>query len=199
MRRFVVITLSALLAAVSPLAAQDVEPVAAPVEDSAPPPTRAERIDALFIQLKRERNENAAKRIASRIQGEWNRSESAVIDLMMQWSQDAIEKKKYDVALDFLDQVTTLAPDYAEGWNRRATVHFLMNNFSKSMADIDRTLRLEPRHFGALSGLAQIMKSQGNDELALAAYERVLAIYPMLRAAQDEVATLSDQLSGDGI
>lgn len=199
MRRFVVITLSALLAAVSPLAAQDAEPVAAPVEDSAPPPTRAERIDALFIQLKRERNENAAKRIASRIQGEWNRSESAVIDLMMQWSQDAIEKKKYDVALDFLDQVTTLAPDYAEGWNRRATVHFLMNNFSKSMADIDRTLRLEPRHFGALSGLAQIMKSQGNDELALAAYERVLAIYPMLRAAQDEVATLSDQLSGDGI
>jgi len=198
--RFVVVTaLSVLLAAVSPLAAQEVEPVAAPVESSAPPPTRAERLDTLFGQLKRERNENAAKRIAARIQGEWNRSESAVIDLMMQWSQEAVEKQKYDVALDFLDQVTTLSPNYAEGWNRRATVHFVMNNFGKSMADIDQTLRLEPRHFGALSGLAQIMKIQGNEVLALAAYERVLAIYPMLRAAQTEVATISDELSGDGI
>ena len=163
------------------------------------PPTRAERIDKLFSQLKRERNENAATRIASRIQGEWSRSESAVVDLMMKWSQDAIEKKKFDVALDFLDQVTTLSPNYAEGWNRRATVHFMMMNFGKSMADIDRTLRLEPRHFGALSGLAQIMKDQGNEELALDAYERVLAIYPMLRAAQSEVATISDELSGEGI
>lgn len=200
MRRFVVIALSALLAAVSPLAAQEEEPSPAAAEGEAlPPPTRAERIDTLFAQLKRERNENAAKRIASRIQGEWNRSESAIVDLMMQWSQTAVEKKKYDVALDFLDQVTTLSPTYAEGWNRRATVHFMMNSFGKSMADIDRTLRLEPRHFGALSGLAQIMKNQGKEELALAAYERVLAIYPMLRPAQSEVATISDKLSGEGI
>jgi tetratricopeptide (TPR) repeat protein len=200
MRHFVVTTLSALLFAVSPLAAQEVEPVPA-ATDGGPlsPPTRAERIDKLFSQLKRERNENAANRIASRIQGEWSRSESAVVDLMMKWSQDAIEKKKFDVALDFLDQVTTLSPNYAEGWNRRATVHFMMMNFGKSMADIDRTLRLEPRHFGALSGLAQIMKDQGNEELALDAYERVLAIYPMLRAAQSEVATISDELSGEGI
>lgn len=200
MRRFVVTTLSALLCVVSPLAAQEAEPVPAATNGgSLSPPTRAERIDTLFSQLKRERNENAAKRIASRIQGEWNRSESAVVDLMMKWSQDAIEKKKYDVALDFLDQVTTLSPGYAEGWNRRATVHFVMMNVGKSMADIDRTLRLEPRHFGALSGLAQIMKDQGNEELALDAYERVLTIYPMLRAAQSEVATISDELSGEGI
>lgn len=200
MRRFVVFAVSALLFAASPLAAQDAEPVPATTGGgSLSPPTRAERIDTLFQQLKRERNENAAKRIAGRIQGEWNRSESAVVDLMMKWSQDAIEKKKYDVSLDFLDQVTTLAPDYAEGWNRRATVHFMMMSFGKSMADIDRTLRLEPRHFGALSGLAQIMRIQGNEELALVAYERVLAIYPMLRAAQNEVATISDELSGEGI
>ncbi len=167
--------------------------------ESLPPPTRAERIDTLFSELKRESNENAARRIASRIQGEWNRSESAVVDLMMQWSQKAIEKKQFDVALDFLDQVTTLAPGYAEGWNRRATVHFLMSNFRKSMSDIDRTLRLEPRHFGALAGLAQIMKDGGNDALALKAYERVLAVYPMMRDAQNQVATLSDKLAGEGI
>ncbi len=195
-------SVSALLILAGPLAAQETEPLPAAVEadqGSLAPPTRAERIDTLYSELKRERNENAARRIANRIQGEWNRSESAVVDLMMQWSQKAIEKKQFDVALDFLDQVTTLSPDYAEGWNRRATVHFLMGNFRKSMTDIDRTLRLEARHFGALAGLAQIMRDGGNDALALVAYERVLAVYPMMRDAQKQVATLSDKLAGEGI
>jgi hypothetical protein len=74
-----------------------------------------------------------------------------------------------------------------------------MNNFSKSMSDIDHTLQLEPRHFGALSGLAQIMKNTGRNELALDAYQRVLDIYPMMRSAQNEVATLSEELAGEGI
>ena len=163
------------------------------------PKTRAERLDALFASLKRERNEKAAERIAARIWQEWNNSGSATVDLMMQWSQQAIEKKKFDVALDFLDQVVTLQPDYAEGWNRRATVHFMMHAFGKSMADIERTLELEPRHFGALSGMAQIMKDTERKQLAREAYQRVLDIYPMLRSAQNEVATLSEELTGEGI
>ena len=60
---------------------------------------------------------------------------------MMQWAQNAIEQQKYDVALDFLDEVITLSPTYAEGWNRRATLHFMMSNYSKSMSDIDHTLQ----------------------------------------------------------
>ena len=157
------------------------------------------RLDNLFGDLKRERNEKAAERIAARIWDEWNHSRSASVDLMMQWSQKAIEGKKFDVALDFLDQVVTMSPAYSEGWNRRATVHYMMHNYRKSMADIDRTLQLEPRHFGALAGMAQIMKDTGRRELALSAYERVLAIYPMMRNAQNEVATLSEELAGEGI
>lgn len=158
-----------------------------------------DRLDTLFGQLKRERNEKAAERIASRISEEWNHSGSASIDLMMTWSQTAMEGKKFDVALDFLDQVVTMEPTYAEGWNRRATVHFMMQNYSKSMADISHTLQLEPRHFGALSGMGQIMKNTGRNELALQAWQRVLDIYPMMRSAQDEVATLSEELAGEGI
>ncbi len=157
------------------------------------------RLDALFSQLKRERNEKAAERIASRIADEWARSGSASIDLMMTWSQTALEGKKFDVALDFLDQVVTMEPTYAEGWNRRATVHFVMQNYAKSMADINHTLQLEPRHFGALSGMGQIMKNTGRDELALQAWQRVLDIYPMMRSAQNEVATLSEELAGEDI
>ena len=99
------------------------------------------KLDTLFSELKRERNEKAAERIASRIWEEWGRSGSASVDLMMMWSKTAMDTQKFDVALDFLDQVVTLKPDFAEGWNRRATVHFMMQNYSKSMADINRTLR----------------------------------------------------------
>ncbi|PWK58040.1 hypothetical protein [Aminobacter sp. AP02] len=157
------------------------------------------QLDSLFAELKRERNEKAAERIASRISENWNRSGSASVDLMMLWSAQAIEAKKFDVALDFLDQVVTLQPQYAEGWNRRATVHFLMRNYRKSMADIERTLELEPRHFGALAGIAQIMATTGHDELALQGWQRVLAVYPMLRNAQNEVSRLSEELAGEGI
>lgn len=168
--------------------------------DKPPVAQKAEnRLDRLFGELKRERNEKAAERIAQQIRQEWNKSGSASIDLLMQWSSDGIEAKKYDVALDFLDQVVTLDPAYAEGWNRRATVHFIMNNYGKSMADIERTLELEPRHFGALSGMAQILKNTGRKRLALDAYQRVLDIYPMMRSAQAEVATLSEELAGEAI
>ena len=159
----------------------------------------AERLDALFASLKRERAEKAAERIAGRIWNEWAHSGSASIDLMMLWAKEAMDAKKFDVALDFLDQVILLKPDYAEGWNRRATVHFMTRSYGKSMADIERTLRLEPRHFGALAGMAQILKDTGRKERALAAYERVLAIYPMMRNAQNEVSTLSEDLAGEGI
>lgn len=161
--------------------------------------TKEARLDQLFADLKRERNEKAAERIAGRIWGEWFQSGSASIDLMMQWSQKAMDDQKFDVALDFLDQVVILQPKYAEGWNRRATVHYMMKNFGKSMSDIDQTLQLEPRHFGALSGLAQIMAATGHKQSALEAWQKVLAIYPMMRSAQDQVATLSEELAGEGI
>lgn len=157
------------------------------------------QLDSLFSNLKRERNEKAAERLANRIWEAWYRSGSASVDLMMLWAQQALEAKKFDVALDFLDQVVTLKPQYAEGWNRRATVHFMMGNFRKSMTDIERTLELEPRHFGALSGLAQIMAATNHNELALQAWQRVLVIYPMLRNAQNEVSRLEEELAGEGI
>jgi len=191
---------AALTAAVlSPATAA--EPVAAPEKQAAATAeARTEnRLNELFGQLKRERNEKAAERIASRIGEEWSHSGSASIDLMMTWSQTAMDGKKFDVALDFLDQVVTMEPTYAEGWNRRATVHFMMQNYAKSMADISHTLELEPRHFGALSGMGQIMKNTGRNELALEAWQRVLDIYPMMRSAQNEVATLSEELAGEGI
>jgi tetratricopeptide (TPR) repeat protein len=170
----------------------------APATPSAATAQKA-RLDKLFADLKRERNDKAAERIAGNIWREWSDSGSASINLMMLWSQKAMEARKFGVALDFLDQVVTLDPTYAEGWNRRATVHYMMKSYGKSMADIDRTLRLEPRHFGALSGLAQIMADTDHKQAALDAWQRVLAVYPMMRSAQQQVSTLSEELAGERI
>lgn len=188
---------AAALTIAAPFPAFAAEPTSTAVEK--PAGAEQNRLDELFGQLKRERNEKAAERIASRIWEEWARSGSASIDLMMTWSKTAMDGKKFDVALDFLDQVVTMEPAYAEGWNRRATVHFMMQNYAKSMSDINHTLQLEPRHFGALSGMGQIMKNTGRKQLALQAWQRVLDIYPMMRNAQNEVATLSEELAGEGI
>ncbi|MGB3898362.1 MAG: tetratricopeptide repeat protein [Mesorhizobium sp.] len=190
--------LTVLALAIGPtLAARADTPADAPATSTAK--TRQARLDKLFSDLGRERNEKAAERIAGTIWQAWLDSGSANINLMMLWAQKAMEAQKFDVALDFLDQVTTLDPTYAEGWNRRATVHYMMKNYAKSLADIERTLQLEPRHFGALSGMARIMADTGHKQAALDAWQRVLAIYPMMRSAQSEVSTLSEELAGEGI
>ncbi len=157
------------------------------------------RLDGLFHDLKRAGNEAAARQISQRIRQEWSKSGSATIDLLMIRANKAVDEKNYDAALDYLDEIVTLAPSYAEGWNLRATVHFGRDDYGRSMADIDRVLRLEPRHFGALSGMAAILKATGNNRAAAAAYERLLDVYPMMRDAQTESGKLADEMAGQAI
>ena len=196
--RFAFIVISALTLAL-PSYAWAAEPPAVPASKPAPVLTKAQRLDDLFADLKKARSEIIADATAQAINREWAQSGSASIDLLMQWANGAIDRQDYPQALDFLDQVIVLQPDFAEGWNRRATLHFLMNNFSKSMADIERTLELEPRHFGALAGMGQIFVALERKELALKSFERALEVYPMMRNVQKQVGELADELAGSGI
>lgn len=159
----------------------------------------ADSLDTLFAELKRERDERQAKRISERIWAEWRDSGSATANLLMQWADKAVTDKKNSLAMDLLDQVVVLMPNYAEGWNRRATLNYAMGNHDKSMADISRVLTLEPRHFGAISGMAAIMAAAGNDELEFKAWEQMLEIYPANRQAQERLGELADKLSGSRI
>ena len=156
-----------------------------------------QHLDQLFSQLKRERDPEKASGIANEIRMEWNDSGSATVNLLMQWADKAIEEKRNPAALDFLDEAIALKPDYAESWNRRATLNFVMGNYRKSMSDIERVLDLEPRHFGALSGMAAILSNSGNDQLTLKAWERFLDIYPAERTAQEQANTLAEKLAGN--
>lgn len=161
---------------------------------STPTPESTEQ--KLFEALKRERDPDKARGIASQIISDWKDSGSATINLLMQWADRSIDQKKNAAALDFLDQVTVLQPDYAEAWNRRATLHYAMGDTRKSMADINEVLKKDPRYFPAIAGMATILTEAGEDELALEAWERFLDIYPADRDAQEAVEKLSEKLAG---
>ncbi len=154
------------------------------------------KLDDLFTELKRARDDSKATDIANRIRMEWADSGSASINLLMQWAEKAVSEKRNGAALDLFDQVVALDPTYVEGWNRRATLHYQMGNYRKSMSDINRVLALEPRHFGALAGMAAILSSAGKDELALKAWEQFLDVYPSERNAQKQVGDLEEKLAG---
>ena len=100
-------------------------------------------------------------------------------------------------ALAAFDRVVELAPDYAEGWNKRATLHYLRGNYVASVDDIERALDLEPRHFGALSGLAMVSLAIGEEERALDAFEAALAIHPHLAGADTHIRNLRKRVRGE--
>jgi tetratricopeptide (TPR) repeat protein len=164
----------------------------APVATDAPAaePSRAEQLDDLFAKLKSAGDSAAAGQVEDRIIAIWLQSGSDTVDLLMSWSVKAITDKDYPQALDILDRIVTLKPDYAEGWNKRATVYYLIDKYSQSLSDIERVLVLEPRHFGALVGLGAIFRELGDDGRAIDAYKQALALDPHLdnaRKALDEL------------
>ncbi len=159
----------------------------------------ADDLDGLFDQLSRTRDERRGKRVSERIWEIWKSSDSKSIDLLTSWAAAAMQGKRFNQALDLLDQVVVLRPDYAEGFNQRATLHYMMRSFDKSIADIERTLALEPRHFGALAGLASMFEQMGQKERALEAWYRALAVYPAMKSGQSAVIRLEEDLAGRGI
>lgn len=167
-----------------------------PTPQTAAPEKPESRIDRLFEQLAKAESEKGARIIAERIAKAWLASGSDTVDLLMRRALLATHAKDYALALDLLDAVVRLKPDYAEGWNKRATVHYLRKDYSRSLGDIHETLRLEPRHFGAILGLAVILDQLDNDARALAAYRRLLEIYPHNEDAEKAVEKLQPEAEG---
>ncbi|WP_159589349.1 tetratricopeptide repeat protein [Chelativorans xinjiangense] len=193
MRKFILSGCLSFALLALPAAAAETQNAAASSE------AEASRLDQLFADLKQERNEVAARRIAERIREEWLTSGGATADLLIEWARKAAADEKYHVALDLLDEATTLYPEYVEGWSSRALVHLMMNDYSRAMVDLSRTLTIEPRHFGALSGLAGILRATGREEQALEVYRRMLDIYPMQRSAQRALIRIVEEQSDERI
>ena len=98
----------------------------------------------------------------------------------MRMGTRSMDAGQFEQAIGIFSSLIQKAPDFAEAWNKRATIYFMIGDYSLSIEDVDRTLALEPRHFGALSGLGQIELLRGNGDAALNAFERALEVHPKL-------------------
>lgn len=167
-------------------------------------PARADQKDPklpqLFDRLMDSELEQAeAREIEEQIWTLWQPSGSETTDLLLQRVETFLEQDAYDRALHLLNEVVSLSPDYAEGWNKRATAHFMRNDYKAALQDVERTLRLEPRHFGAWAGLGTILLAMGEDARALNAYQKALLINPHLTDIAKEVRRLEVEVKGRGI
>ena len=160
---------------------------------------KTKNLDFLFGALKAAPNEESAKAVEARIWAMWTATTSDTAALLMLRVKAAMDGKNMDVALKLLDAVIKLRPDYVEGWNRRATLYYLQNDYTRSMEDIRQVLAREPRHFGALAGLGMIMQETGDDKRALDAFRKALAINPHLDRIPDLVKTLTEKVEGRDI
>lgn len=156
-------------------------------------------LDFLFGALKVAPDESSAKAIEQRIWAHWLVSRSDTTNLLMSRAKTAIDGKDLDLAVRLLDSVIELDPSYVEGWNRRATVHYMRKEFGEAMTDIRHVLALEPRHFGALMGLGLILQEIGDEKEALAAFRKVLAVNPHMQKVPDMVKSLSEKIDGRDI
>jgi tetratricopeptide (TPR) repeat protein len=159
-------------------------PAAAPQGQPAPVPGQS-RLDRLFQRLEAARTDTEAKGIADQIERLWLRSGSDTSDLLMTRVVQASRSGAQDEALDILDSVLALQPNWAEAWYRRASVHFARKDFDAAMRDLGRTLALEPRHFEAMAGVGIILNEVGQPKKSLVALRRALKLHPHLKAAKD--------------
>ena len=166
---------------------------------SALPPSAVKDLDAAFEALAAAKDAMQAHGPEQRVLRLMAESGSDTVDLLMRWSHEAMAAKRYGEALDVLDQVILLKPDYAEGYNRRATIYYVLDDYTKAMADIRATLQLQPRHFGALSGLAAILSEIGETERAEEIYRRTLEIHPNLESARTGLEKLEETETGSPI
>ncbi len=174
------------------------------IQPPASPPTlrRGERfrnLDFLFGALKVAPDEASAKNIEDRIWAIWLTSGGDTCNLLMTRVKAAVDGEKYDLAIRLLNAIIEIKPNYVEAWNRRATVFFLKKDYANALADLAKVLTLEPRHFGALTGLGAIMQDLGDDKHALIAFRAALAIDPHLQGVPDKVKTLVVKVDGQDI
>jgi tetratricopeptide (TPR) repeat protein len=154
------------------------------------------RLDGLFERLQKTPSPAEARMIEQQIWQLWLESGDAAVDRLMRQGVVAMREEHYDVALRAFDRMVEQAPDFAEGWNKRATVHYLMGDWTASVLDIERTLALEPRHFGALFGLGLIYDALEQPEAALRSYEATLQLNPNSESARTRIEELRQQLQG---
>ena len=157
------------------------------------------RLDGLFERLESATTPGEARLVEEAIWQIWLISNDARANRLMARGIGAMNRGEYARALAAFDDIVKILPGFAEGWNKRATVHYLMGSHQESLGDIVRTLALERRHFGALSGRGLVNLALGREAAALEAFEAALRIYPHLPGTKSHAKALREKLKGKAI
>jgi len=157
------------------------------------------RLDGLFTALAAAADAREAGPLEARIWQIWSETENPEINALFSRGRTAMETGRMDEAVRLFSQIIELQPTFAEAWNKRATVFYLQAKLAESVVDIERTLALEPRHFGAISGLGLIFLARDDARGALQAFEQVLEINPQSVSARLNVQWLRFKLDINGV
>ena len=157
---------------------------------------RDPRLPELFVALAEAPDPEQAFPIEGAIWGIWLDGGDPALDELMARGVEAMSANRLRDAAERFTELILAAPEFAEAWNKRATVYYLMDRYEDSVRDIERTLALEPRHFGAISGMGLIFLERGDEEGALGAFEKVLEIHPRAPGARFHVERLRERLEG---
>jgi tetratricopeptide (TPR) repeat protein len=160
----------------------------APAQDQA-------RLDDFYAQLQ-EAEPKEAIRIAREIERELANSGSPAMNLLLKRGTDAMEAGDSAQALEHFTALTDHAPDFAEGWHRRAVVYAEMEMFGPAVADLERVLALEPRHYDAIASLGAILAKINEYEAAKEAFDQVLAIHPHHAEVSQAMGHVERQIGG---
>lgn len=157
------------------------------------------RLNALFESMRQTENSEVAQNAERKIWDIWLDAGDPNLNHLMQVGVEAMASDQLDLAIELFTEIIEKSPLFAEGWNKRATAFYLKGELAASVEDIERTLALEPRHFGAVSGMGLIFLSSGDKIGALKAFQRVLEIHPHAEGARAQVRMLEELLKEEGV
>lgn len=152
-------------------------------------------LDDLFDALQTAEAE-AAEALVDKIADEWSKSGSASVDFLLDRGRSALEDGEAQLAVSHFSAAIDHAPDFAEGYNGRATAFYQMDRYGLALDDIRQVLSLNPRHFGAMTGLALILEQLDRPEAALLAWEEVIKLYPSSPQAEQAMPRVARQAEG---
>ena len=142
-------------------------------------------LNNLFNQLEKVNNSKSAFILEEKIWSIWNEHPTnSKLTEKLEFGTELMQYGDYNYALKVFDNIIVADPKWSEAWNKRATVYFLMSQFTNSLGDIDKVLNMEPRHFGALSGQARIFIKLQKYEKAIKSIERALRFYPSFKSGE---------------
>jgi len=153
-----------------------------------------ERLGELFALLKVTEDARTIQITENQIWQIWLQHANDDVEQLMVVGTQRMNAQRYAEAMVVFNRLTESFPNYAEGWNKRATLHYMLGNYAASISDIEKTLALEPRHFGALSGLGMVYLQQEDLSKAKQAFEDLIAVHPNSPNAQQNLELVEEQL-----